>query len=194
MSITRELWLAIVVVVLVAIAGSVTIHGITTKQYVEEQLYSKNLDNASMMALTLSGLEKDPVSLDLFIMSQFDIGHYATIVLQKADGEIVSAHSHEVQLDEDTPRWFADNFSPNVNPGIAQVSEGWGQYGTIYVETDTSFAVASMWRATQRLIFGLSLVGIFSGIIGAWALRFIIRPLDGVVNQAESFGEMKFIQ
>ncbi len=194
MSITRELWLAIVVVVLVAIAGSVTIHGITTKQYVEEQLYSKNLDNASMMALTLSGLEKDPVSLDLFIMSQFDIGHYATIVLQKADGEIVSAHTHEVQLDEDTPRWFADNFSPNVNPGIAQVSEGWGQYGTIYVETDTSFAVASMWRATQRLIFGLSLVGIFSGIIGAWALRFIIRPLDGVVNQAESFGEMKFVQ
>ena len=71
MSITRELWLAIVVVVLVAIAGSVTIHGITTKQYVEEQLYSKNVDNASMMALTLSGLEKDPVSLDLFIMSQF---------------------------------------------------------------------------------------------------------------------------
>ena len=110
MSITRELWLAIVVVVLVAIAGSVTIHGITTKQYVEEQLYSKNLDNASMMALTLSGLEKDPVSLDLFIMSQLDIGHYATIVLQKADGEIVSAHTHEVQLDEDTPRWFADNF------------------------------------------------------------------------------------
>ncbi|APD89103.1 EAL domain-containing protein [Alteromonas mediterranea] len=194
MSITRELWLAIVVVVLVAIAGSVTIHGITTKQYVEEQLYAKNLDNASMLALTLSGLEKDPVSLDLFIMSQFDIGHYASIVLKKADGEIVSAHTHEVVLDENTPRWFAENFSPYVEPGIAQVSQGWGQYGTVYVETDTSFAVASMWRATHRLIFGLSLVGIFSGLIGGWALRFIIRPLDSVVDQAESFQEMQFVQ
>lgn len=194
MSITRELWLAIAVVVLVAIAGSVTIHGFTTKQYVEEQLYSKNLDNASMLALTLSGLEKDPVSLDLFIMSQFDVGHYASIVLQKSDGEIVSAHTHEVQLDKDTPQWFSHNFSPIVKPGIAQVSEGWGQYGTVYVETDTSFAVASMWRATQRLIFGLSLVGIFAGLLGGWALRFIIRPLDGVVRQAESFQEMRFIK
>ena len=194
MSITRELWLAIVVVVLVAIAGSVTIHGITTKQYVEEQLYSKNLDNASMLALTLSGLEKDPVSLDLFIMSQFDIGHYASIVLKDANGETISEHSHEVQLDENTPKWFADNFAPSVERGIAQVSEGWGLYGTVYVETDTSFAVASMWRATNRLIFGLSLVGIFAGLIGAWALRLILTPLDAVVGQAESFREMKFVQ
>ena len=193
MSITRELWLAIVVVVLVAIAGSVTIHGITTKQYVEEQLYSKNLDNASMLALTLSGLEKDPVSLDLFIMSQFDVGHYASIVLQKSDGEIVSAHTQEVQLDKDTPQWFSDSFSPAVKPGIAQISEGWGQYGTVYVETDTSFAVASMWRATQRLIIGLSLVGVISGLLGGWALRFIIRPLDNVVGQAEAFQKMRFV-
>ena len=194
MSITRELWLAIVVVVLVAIAGSVSIHAFTTKQYVEEQLYSKNVDNASMLALTLSGLDKDPVSLDLFIMSQFDIGHYASIVLQKADGEIVSAHRNKEQVNEDTPAWFAKNFAPDVKLGIAQVSEGWGQYGTVYVETDTSFAVASMWRATQRLIIGLSLLGLITGIIGGWALRFIIRPLNGVVGQAESFQKMRFIQ
>ncbi|MBJ2127631.1 EAL domain-containing protein [Alteromonas sp. IB21] len=194
MSITRELWLAIVVVVLVAIAGSVSIHAFTTKQYVEEQLYSKNVDNASMLALTLSGLDKDSVSLDLFIMSQFDIGHYASIVLQKADGEIVSAHRNKEQINEDTPKWFAKNFSPDVKLGIAQVSEGWGQYGTVYVETDTSFAIASMWRATQRLIIGLSLLGLITGIIGGWALRFIIRPLNGVVGQAESFQKMRFIQ
>ena len=194
MSITRELWLAILVVVLVAIAGSVSIHAFTTKQYVEEQLYSKNVDNASMLALTLSGLDKDPVSLDLFIMSQFDIGHYASIVLQKADGEIVSAHRNKEQVNEDTPAWFAKNFAPDVKLGIAQVSEGWGQYGTVYVETDTSFAVASMWRATQRLIIGLSLLGLITGIIGGWALRFIIRPLNGVVGQAESFQKMRFIQ
>ncbi len=194
MSITRELWLAIIVVVLVAIAGSVSIHAVTTKQYVEEQLYAKNVDNASMLALTLSGLEKDPVSLDLFIMSQFDIGHYASIVLRKADGEIVSAHKHEAQLGEETPHWFAEYFSPEVKLGIAQVSEGWGQYGAVYVETDTSFAVASMWQATQRLILGLSLLGLVTGVIGAWALRFIISPLNGVVSQAESFQKMRFIQ
>ena len=159
MSITRELWLAIIAVVLVAIVGSVSIHGATTKGYVEEQLYSKNLDNANMLALTLSGLEKDADTLDLFIMSQFDVGHYASITLQKPDGEIISSHTHTTQLDEQTPAWFASLFSPNIEPGVAQVSEGWGQYGVVNVQTDTSFAVASMWKATLRLILGLSLVG-----------------------------------
>ena len=105
-----------------------------------------------------------------------------------------SAHRNKEQINEDTPKWFAKNFSPDVKLGIAQVSEGWGQYGTVYVETDTSFAVASMWRATQRLIIGLSLLGLITGIIGGWALRFIIRPLNGVVGQAESFQKMRFIQ
>ncbi|ALM91520.1 MULTISPECIES: bifunctional diguanylate cyclase/phosphodiesterase [Alteromonas] len=194
MSITRELWLAIIAVVLVAIVGSVSIHGATTKGYVEEQLYSKNLDNANMLALTLSGLEKDPDTLDLFIMSQFDVGHYASITLQKPDGEIISSHTHTTQLDEQTPAWFVSLFSPNVEPGVAQVSEGWGQYGVVNVQTDTSFAVASMWKATLRLILGLSLVGTVAGLIGAWFLRLIMRPLDQVVEQAESFSQMQFVQ
>ena len=41
MSIIKELWLAIVVVLVVAIIGSVSIYGVTTKHYVEEQLYAK---------------------------------------------------------------------------------------------------------------------------------------------------------
>ncbi|MDO6568478.1 LapD/MoxY N-terminal periplasmic domain-containing protein [Alteromonas sp. 1_MG-2023] len=194
MSITRELWLAIIAVVLVAIVGSVSIHGATTKRYVEEQLYSKNIDNANMLALTLSSLEKDTDTLDLFIMSQFDVGHYASIMLQKPNGEIVSSHTHTVQLDEKTPVWFASLFSPDVAPGIAQVTEGWGQFGVVTVETDTTFAVASMWKATLRLILGLSLVGTVAGLIGAWFLRMIMRPLDQVVEQAESFSQMQFIQ
>lgn len=194
MSIIKELWLAIVVTILLAIAGSVTIHGVTTKKYVEEQLYAKNLDNASMLALTLSGLEKDPVSLDLFIMSQFDIGHYASISLRTSEGEVVSEHNVEVKLDEDTPKWFAKYFGPEVAPGVAQVSEGWGQYGTVYVESDTSFSIASMWQATYRLILGLSVVGLFAGIVGGWLMKLILKPLDGVVHQAQSFQKMKFIK
>lgn len=194
MSITKELWLAVIVVIFVAIAGSVTIHGFTTKRYVEEQLYAKNLDNASMLALTLSNLEKDHDTLDLFIMSQFDIGHYASIHLVKSNGEIVSQYTHPVQLDESTPRWFARLFTPEVDVGMAQVSEGWGQFGSIFVQTDTSFALAAMWRATLRLITGLSIVGFITGLIGAWALRLIMRPLDGVVEQAQSFSKMRFIQ
>lgn len=194
MSITRELWLAIVVVVLVSIAGSVTIYGMTTKQYLEEQLYAANLDNVSMLALTLSRLDKNPDELDLFITSQFDMGHYASISLVTTDGEIVSQHTQQASNHNSTPRWFVNAFAPSVSPGVAQVSSGWLQYGTVYVETDTTFAIASMWRAATRLIFGLALVGLLSGIVCAWALRLILRPLDRVVEQAESFQNMQFVE
>ena len=194
MSIIKELWLAIVVVLVVATIGSVSIYGVTTKHYVEEQLYAKNLDNATMLALTLSKLEKDPVTLDLFIMSQFDIGHYSAILLKDANGGIISEHNQSFQFDQNSPRWFSKYFSPKVAPGIAQISNGWTQYGTIYVESDTSFIVASMWRATYRIVFGLLLVAVLAGITGAWFLRKILRPLDDVVYQAEAFQKMRFIK
>lgn len=194
MSIIKELWLAIVVVLVVAIIGSVSIYGVTTKHYVEEQLYAKNIDNATMLALTLSKLEKDPVTLDLFIMSQFDIGHYSAIILKDANGAIISDHHQSFQFNQNSPRWFANYFSPNVEPGVAQVSDGWSQYGTIYVEADTGFIVASMWRAAYRLVIGLLFIAFLAGIIGAWFLRKILRPLDDVVYQAEAFQNMRFIK
>lgn len=194
MSIIKELWLAIVVVLVVAIIGSVSIYGVTTKHYVEEQLYAKNIDNATMLALTLSKLEKDPVTLDLFIMSQFDIGHYSAITLKDANGAVISDHHQSFQLNQNSPRWFAKYFSPDVAPGVAQISNGWSQYGTIYVEADTGFIVASMWRAAYRLVVGLLLIAVVAGIIGGWFLRKILRPLDDVVDQAEAFQDMRFIK
>ena len=59
MSIIKELWLAIVAIFFITIVASISIYGATTKQYVEEQLYAKNIDNATMLALTLSRLDKD---------------------------------------------------------------------------------------------------------------------------------------
>jgi EAL domain-containing protein (putative c-di-GMP-specific phosphodiesterase class I)/GGDEF domain-containing protein len=194
MSIIKELWLAITVILVVAIVGSISIYGVTTKQYVEEQLYSKNIDNATMLALTLSRLEKDPASLDLFVMSQFDLGHYARITLKNANGDTISDYHQPIQFTTDTPRWFAKFFSPRVAPGVAQISEGWGQYGTVFVESDTSFTLISMWRATYRLAIGLLIIAVLAGVAGGWFLRVILRPLDDVVHQAEAFQAMRFIK
>lgn len=194
MSIIKELWLAIIAIFLITIVGSISIYGATTKQYVEEQLYAKNIDNATMLALTLSRLEKDPTSLDLFVMSQFDLGHYASITLKDANGNTISDYHQSIQFTSGTPGWFASFFSPNVAPGVAQVSEGWGQYGTVFVESDTSFTLVSMWRATYRLVIGLLFIAVLAGMVGGWFLRMILRPLDDVVHQAEAFQDMRFIK
>jgi EAL domain-containing protein (putative c-di-GMP-specific phosphodiesterase class I) len=194
MSIIKELWLAIVAIFFITIVASVSIYGATTKQYVEEQLYAKNIDNATMLALTLSRLDKDPTSLDLFVMSQFDLGHYARITLKDANGDTISDYRQPIQNTTDTPRWFATFFSPNVSPGVAQISEGWGQYGTVFVESDISFTLASMWRATYRLAIGILLIALLAGSTGGWLLRMILRPLDDVVYQAEAFQDLRFIK
>ena len=174
MSLIKELWLAILLVVGIAIAGSVSIYGITTRQYVEEQLFAKNIDNANMLALTLSNLEKSPVTIDLFILSQFDIGHYASITLTNIQGEVISEHRINTDHLDAAPNWFTYYFRPEVAPGIAQVNDGWSQYGELRVETDVSFALNSMWHATLRLILGLLIVGVVAGTLGACA--FLVNP------------------
>ena len=65
MSLIKQLWLAIALVMLVAFAGSFLVSSLSAKAYLEEQLLLKNLDNATSLASTLSQMPKDEVTIEL---------------------------------------------------------------------------------------------------------------------------------
>ena len=86
MSLIKELWLAIALVMLIAFGGSFLVSSLSAKTYLQEQLLLKNIDNATSLASTLSQLPKDPVTVELLISSQFDAGHYQYIRLVDPQG------------------------------------------------------------------------------------------------------------
>lgn len=195
MSLTRQLWLAITVIVLLFFGGSVAVSTLSARHYLEQELRVKNMDNASSLALSMTQMEKDPVMLELLLSAQFDTGHYQHIRLTDPQGRIIVNRS----IDENTspnavPVWFARLAALDAEPGTAQVQDGWRQYGTLSLQTHTDYALVSLWNGTLHLLGWFLLLGVIAGLFGSWLLHRITRPLGDVVRQAEAIGERRFIR
>ena len=92
MSLIKQLWIGITIMLLLVLGGNFAISTITAKTYLQEQLRLKNMDNANSLALSISQMaEKDPVTLELLITAQFDAGHYEYIIFNDVNDEIQDA-------------------------------------------------------------------------------------------------------
>ncbi|WP_444984536.1 bifunctional diguanylate cyclase/phosphodiesterase [Halomonas mongoliensis] len=191
MSLIKQLWLTIVVLLLLAFGGSLFIGVTTSRHYIEQEVEIKNRDNANALALTMSQMEKDPVTLGLLIAAQFDTGHYRLIELRDPQGEVIDLRQGADSV-TDVPAWFVDLVRFDVPPGRAVIQDGWRQYGTLTVATHHSFAYQTLWRSTLSLLGWFALAGVISLLLAAWIVRTIRRPLRAVVAQAQDIGNRRF--
>ena len=121
MSLIKQLWIGIIVMLLLALGGSFAISIMSAKSYLEEQLRIKNLDNATSLALSISQMEKDPVTLELLISAQFDTGHYEYITLADPQKNILVSRRYEENANDKTPAsvpgWFTHLVNFDAAPG-----------------------------------------------------------------------------
>lgn len=192
MSLTKQLWLAIAAIMTLAFGISLMVSVWSAKSYLEDQLRLKNLDNANSLALSMSQIEKDPVLIELLLSAQFDIGHYKQIKLTSPTGKVMIDRVSDVVVDQ-VPAWFVSLIPLQTEPGIAQVQDGWRQYGTLTVASHNRFAYQSLWEGNRRLLGWFLASALVCGLIGSLILRSITRPLGEVVNQAEAIGARRFI-
>jgi len=192
MSLIKQLWLAILFTVTLVSGGSFILSTLSSKYYLEQQLQMKNIDNATSLALSMSQMQKDPTTLDLLISAQFDSGHYRYIGLFDPNGKLMS---ERVNANSQTkaPAWFMKLIPINVQPGVADVQNGWSQYGSLTLESDANFAYDKLWDATLLIALWALLIGLLACYAGGQILRKILSPLKDVVNQAKAIGEHRFI-
>ncbi len=139
MSLIKQLWLAIILIISLAFGASFVINIITSKHYLEQQLEMKNTDNAVSLALSISQMEKDPVAVNLMLSAQFDNGHYEYIRLTDPNKKIMTERVNASGITS-VPNWFKNMIHINPNPGIAQIQDGWSQYGVLTLASATGFA------------------------------------------------------
>ncbi len=192
MSLTKQLWLAVIAIMTLAFGISFLVSAWSAKGYLEDQLRLKNSDNANSLALSMSQIEKDPVLIELLLSAQFDIGHYKQIKLTSPDGEVMMERVSEAVADT-VPAWFVEMIPLHTEPGIAQVQDGWRQYGTLTVLSHNRFAYQALWQGNLRLLGWFLASALLCGAIGTLILRSITRPLAEVVKQAEAIGARRFI-
>lgn len=190
----QELWIALLIVIFVGFISSVLISTNSAKSYFSTQLYLKNVDNASSLALMISQLDKDPVELELLVSATFDTGHYKRIELQNPNGEVIVKRTFTDELKATAPQWFRAMYGLNVQPGVGQVNNGWQQFGTLFIESHSQYAEQALWESALKLFFSFLIVAFFACIVSAYFLSRILKPLDDVVYQANAFGEKRFIK
>lgn len=193
MSLIRQLWLLVIVVTLTTCTGSLFTSLWTNRQYLEDQLQIKNHDNAASLAISLSQQAGDADSIRLLIAAQYDTGHYRSIRLTDPAGKTVIDLS-DVEHPVEAPAWFAALLPIQSVPGIAQVSSGWQQLGTLEVVSHSSFAHGVLWRGAVNLTLLLTLVGLVSGLCGTILVRRTMTPLSGLIGQADALSERRFVK
>ena len=194
MTLNRQLWLAIILMLFLAFCGTFAVSTLAAKSYLEQQLRVKNLDNATSLALSISQMPKDMVTIELLLAAQFDAGHYRLIRLTGPEGEVLVERTSLVEdSDAGAPEWFIRAFPIEVPPGIAQIQDGWQQFGTLRLESHDRFAYSALWRGTQQLLLWFLGVAVLAGFLGTVLLRVILKPLSRVVDQAEAIGARQFV-
>ncbi len=191
MSLFRQLWLAVIASTVIAFAGSFIVSTLTARHYLERQLAIKNNDNAATLALAMSQLDKDPVTVELQVAAVFDSGQYATVRLIDPNGKTMIEKTSP-QDAGNVPDWFIRIFPIDSQPGQAQVSSGWSQFGTIELVSHSHFAYTELWGGALKLLGWFAIGGGLMGLLGMQFLRRIRRPLDAVVGQAQAISERRF--
>ncbi|WP_019677396.1 bifunctional diguanylate cyclase/phosphodiesterase [Arsukibacterium perlucidum] len=192
MSLIKQLWIAIIVIVLLAFGSSFFISAYQTKNYLAEQLQVKNIDNATGMALTLSQMDKDLTTIELMLSAQFDTGYYRRIALRDVAGNIVTEFSLPAQQ-VNAPQWFIRLLNFEIKPGIAQIQDGWQRFGTIELESQTDYSLVALWQITKDLALGFLIIAMGCGVTGSILLNRVRGPLNQVVTHAEALGNRQFI-
>lgn len=192
MSLLKQLYVAITLILALVAGGSFVLSTLSSKYYLEQQLQMKNDDNATTLALSMTQLKKDPVTIDLLISAQFDSGHYQSIRLSDPNGKVLSERINNNSQTK-APQWFTKLIPIRLQAGVAEIQDGWSQYGTLRLESDANFAYDKLWDATIMIALWSLLIGLLSCYAYGKILNKVLKPLDDVVNQAKSIGENRFV-
>ena len=192
MSMYRQLWLAIILSMLLALTGSLFASLLSARAYLEQQLSMKNSDNALALALSLSQQNPDPVTAELAVAALFDSGHYESIRILGPNGKLLIERVAPAG-DPGAPEWFVQHLHIDAEPGQAQITNGWQQFRTVTLVSHSRFAHEALWNSTRTMIALLTLVSIISGYLGSLILRRLRRPLQAVIDQAVAITNRRFV-
>ena len=109
----------------------------------------KNADNAAALALSLSQQQPDAVSVELVVAALFDSGHYESIRIIDPQGKLMVERVAPAG-NPDAPDWFVRRLPINSDPGQAQISSGWSQFGTITLVSHRRFAYQALWASIRK--------------------------------------------
>ncbi|MDR1425319.1 MAG: EAL domain-containing protein [Azoarcus sp.] len=192
MSLIKQLWIAIVIVTLLALVGSLGVSTWTARYYLQEQLNDANTNIAKAIALSVSQLDKDRGTIETQINSQGALGLYRTLRVTDLEGKVIAEYNSD-DSPQGVPAWFVNLAAIKALPGEGSISNGWQPFGTLFVESQTSYANKALWNSLLWFLLLFTAVAAIAGLVGWGLLGRITQPLRTLVAHAQAIGERRFI-
>ncbi len=190
----RGLLLAVVYsVLLILLAGGLTLNILQKRIYLQEQLASHGQDSATALGLSLSSgaSEGDWVAASLMIDVIFDSGAYLNVRLLDSQNQVVINRSASVKL-ESVPEWFV-RLLPLATPvGEAEIMAGWQSVGIVQITSHPGFAYRDLWATVKQqslLYLGL---GTLAFVLLHLLLKQLLRPLHRLEMAADKIASRQF--
>lgn len=191
MSMHHQIWLAIIISAFVVFGGGLLSSVVNAKLYLESQLTQKNIDNANALALTLTHSTPNQVNADAAVNAMFDSGHYEFIEIKDKQNKVITERYGNAESDEYAYLKKTIHLHPTM--GVAEINNGWKQYGTVYLSSNSNFAYKTLHRTIMHSALFMLLAGALSGLLSFLILNRITKPLNEVIKQASAISNKNFM-
>jgi diguanylate cyclase (GGDEF)-like protein len=187
MTLYRQISFALLLLVLLALSGTLYL-GITNLQDIyEEQLAAHAQDTAASLALAVSPyLESgDRGMIKTVVNAVFDQGDYLAVEVTGTDGSVIASRARKPVMAE-VPDWFRRLLSITATASGAPVMSGRKPAGVLRVTPDPSRAYVQFWEATVNTLYVYAAATLVLLALAILSVRLLLRPLQAVSKQADA--------
>ncbi len=158
----------------------------------EKQFYEDAQNTASSLSLSLGSVSSNETDMSTMINANFDSGHYTRIALYDMDNILIYERIGE-HKDHHTPEWFTNIIPITIPVASVQVSAGWSPIGVLQVQSDSTYAYASLYSQLIRLSILFLILAAIGLTLLYFVLHIVLRPLTKIQQQAEAIMQNEFI-
>lgn len=193
MTLTKQLLLSGMIVLLCLFAGMITYVVRNTQSFLDQQLSSHAQDTATALglSLTLTMKNNDVITASRIVDAVFDRGYYKTIEVLTANGTPLVERHLDVKV-AGVPQYFVDALPIKTTAKEAVIMDGWKKVGKVVIESNPGFAYQQIWLTFIESLKWLVMTGIIAVMLGGTLLYIILRPLRAITKQAAAICNQQF--
>jgi len=193
MTLSKQLVVLVVALLLMVFAGTFLISVHNTRDYLQRQMESHAQDAATSLGLSISPAlaDEDIATVTSMADAIFDRGFYRLVRIENVDGKPLVDRILPVQT-EGVPDWFISSLPLETPEGESTLMAGWVQAGTVRVMSHPGFAYTQLWQTamgTFRWFLFSAAVVLFIGIL---VLKKVLKPLKSIELQANAICNREF--
>ncbi len=180
-------------VLFLALAGNISSGVWSVKEHLNRQLNINAEDAARSLAISMNTAlrENDQASLETLLNAMFDGGDYQSIRVFSVNGRLLIEKKAESHL-SDVPGWFKGLIDFTSVTAESEVTDGWQQYGRIFVEPNSEKSYGKLWSITRKMVVWVIILMAAALVMIVFFMKALLKPLADMEHQANAISNRDF--